>query len=188
EMVDIIESQVLRGANLISNVRKLSLLDSDSIDLKEISIKEILQRLITEITQDNSNEKIQIKVIEPEGELLINANELLYDVFKNLLLNAIKYNNNQIKKIEVLISNIERLGKKYYQLEFKDNGRGIRDERKENIFQRDYFDEEKGKGIGLGLSLVKRILDTYNATIEVENRIREDYHRGSNFILKIPRL
>jgi PAS domain S-box-containing protein len=188
EMIDVIESQVLRGANLISNVRKLSLIDNKNIDLKPKSIKIVLRDVIAEIKQKYSPNRLQIYVQKPEGELLINGNELLYDVFKNILLNAIKYNDNKKVKVNIIISEIEINERIYYKLEFKDNGRGIRDERKESIFQRDYSENEKGKGIGLGLSLVKRILDTYQGTIEVENRVKNDFKKGSNFIIKIPKL
>jgi len=188
EMIDVIESQVLRGANLISNVRKLSLIDDENIDLKPKSIKKVLRDVIAEIKQKYSTNRLQIYVQKPEGELLIHGNDLLYDVFKNILLNSIKYNDNKMIKINIIISEMVIDGKMYYKLEFKDNGRGIRDERKESIFQRDYSKNEKGKGIGLGLSLVKRILDTYQALIEVENRVKNDYQKGSNFIIKIPKL
>ena len=187
EMIDIIESQVLRGANLISNVRKLSKLDKDDIDLRLVSIKNILQEAIIDIKKRYSKEEIQIGVTKPEGKLLINANELLYDVFKNLLINAIKYNDNNKVKIDIIISEHQTKDRIYYKLEFKDNGRGIRDERKSNIFQRNYSEKEKGKGIGLGLSLVKRILDTYQARIEVRNRVKDNYQKGSNFVIFIPK-
>ncbi len=186
ELLDLLQSQVLRGANLISNVRKLSLLDNNDIDLKQMSVKKALQEAIKDIKEKFEKKRIEIGLSLPKGDLLIKANELLYDVYINLLLNAIKYNDNTEVLIDIDISKIQTDDGIFIKLELKDNGRGIRDERKEKIFQRDYTDGEKGQGIGLGLSLVKRILDTYNATITVEDRIKGNYHMGSNFIIVIP--
>ena len=69
-------------------------------------------------------------------------------------------------------------------MEFIDNGIGISDARKETIFQRS--SERSITGMGLGLSLVKFIIDSYEGDILVKNRIRGDYTKGSNFIIFIP--
>ena len=40
--------------------------------------------------------------------------------------------------------------------------------------------------MGLGLSLVKKTIDRYNGKIWVENKVKDDYSKGSNFIILIP--
>lgn len=42
------------------------------------------------------------------------------------------------------------------------------------------------KGMGFGLSIVKKILKSYNGQIWVENKVEGDYTQGSNFVLLIP--
>ena len=71
-------------------------------------------------------------------------------------------------------------------MEFIDNGLGIEDRRKKNIFQRGFNQDKSIYGMGLGLSLVSIIIDKFNGEIWVEDRIKGDYKRGSNFIIKIP--
>lgn len=44
----------------------------------------------------------------------------------------------------------------------------------------------KSKGMGFGLSIVKKILKSYNGKIWVENKVEGDYAQGSNFVLLIP--
>ena len=57
--------------------------------------------------------------------------------------------------------------------------------RKETIFYR--YDENKGgKGMGLGLSLIKQVMEIFEGKIWVEDRIEGDYSKGSNFIIHIP--
>ena len=71
-------------------------------------------------------------------------------------------------------------------MEFIDNGIGISDKRKEIIFQEGIESEKGTKGMGFGLSLVKKIIDKYNGKIWIEDRIKGDYTKGSNFVILIP--
>ncbi len=71
-------------------------------------------------------------------------------------------------------------------MEFLDNGIGIQDSRKDIIFKTGFNSKKGGKGMGIGLSLVVIILKIYEGKIRVENRVKGDYYRGSNFILLIP--
>jgi signal transduction histidine kinase len=70
-------------------------------------------------------------------------------------------------------------------LEFIDNGLGISDTYKTTIFQRGELNSRPFYRLGLGLSLVKRLLESYDGEIWVEDRIENDYTKGSKFILLI---
>ena len=72
------------------------------------------------------------------------------------------------------------------KLEFIDNGIGIDDVRKDSIFQREALKDSGPLGQGLGLSLVKKIIDTFKGQIWVEDKVKGDYSQGSKFILLIP--
>jgi len=104
-------------------------------------------------------------------------------VFENIIINSIRHNNNHI--VEILIKTlINQNGE--LQIEFIDNSIGIHDSLKELIFERIYKENRTVSGIGLGLSLVKKILNFYDAKIWVENRIPEDYSKGTKFTLTFP--
>ena len=70
----------------------------------------------------------------------------------------------------------------------KDDGIGIEDSRKELIFQRAYSRKSIGSGIGLGLSLVKKIIESYKGDIWVEDKVKGDHTQGSKFIILIPQM
>jgi len=108
---------------------------------------------------------------------------LLLDVFENILNNAVKYNNNNEVKVLIRISKDTIDNNNFYKLEFIDYGIGISDEKKEIIFKKGHHDLKGGKGMGLGLSLVKKIIHMYNGKIWIEDRIKGDYSRGSKFII-----
>ena len=91
---------------------------------------------------------------------------LIKEVWINLLSNAIKYSNNG-GKIQV------KLKKEYGNIivEIKDDGVGMTSEVKEHIFDKFYQGDvsHASKGLGLGLTIVKRILELTNGTIECES-------------------
>jgi len=116
----------------------------------------------------------------------VNANERLQGVFENIFLNAIKYNENSDIIISIIVSKIKLNGRQYYKIEFIDNGIGVPDKRKMIIFKRGNRELKGTKGMGLGLSLVKKILKTLNGKIWVEDKIKGDHTQGSNFIILLP--
>lgn len=97
-----------------------------------------------------------------------------------------QHNSNVNVAIEIKISKDEIESKKFLKMEFIDNGDGIEDLRKEHIFQRGSKEKSSNGGMGLGLSLVKKTIDRYNGKIWVEDRIKGDNTKGSNFIILIP--
>ena len=121
-----------------------------------------------------------------EDNFKILANELLEDVFDNILTNSINYNDNEFINIEIRVTKELRQGLKYIKLQFSDNGIGITDERKDQIFIRGYSEKTSIHGMGLGLSLVKKILESYDSEIWMEDRVKGDYTKGNNCIILIP--
>jgi len=136
--IKIIISEVLRGANLVSNIRKLSQLEENEISLKRTEICNILINSIDSVKKVYHDKKLNIKVDSFNKQLYVQADELIRDVFDNILINAIKHNKSSIPEIEVKISKEQKLEENYIKMEFQDNGIGINDPRKEIIFQRSY--------------------------------------------------
>jgi signal transduction histidine kinase len=54
------------------------------------------------------------------------------------------------------------------------------------IFQEGHKDEKLTKGMGFGLTLVTKILNSYNGKIWVEDKVKGDHTKGSNFVVLIP--
>ena len=97
-------------------------------------------------------------------------------------------NDNQIAEVSVRFFEFQENNKKLLKIEFIDNGRGIPDSKKELIFKRGSLKDRSVIGIGLGLSLVKSIIDKYNAKVWVEDKVVGDYTQGSKFVLVFPLL
>ncbi len=186
ELLNTIELQAQRGAKLISNVQKLSNLEKTEIQTEETNIYEYLEKAIKFVKESFQDRNINILIEAKKQNISVKANELLLDVFENILINSVKYNNNNSVLVNIIISR-EIKDEKYLKLQFIDNGIGIPDFRKETIFNRNYNNKDRTvHGMGIGLSLVKSIIYSYNGYITVEDKEKGDYTKGANFIIHIP--
>lgn len=183
EYINIISENCLRGGVLISNVLTYSNLKNVKISLITIEISKVLERSIMLIKKAFQGKEIIFNIEYNENNLLVLANELLENVFDNILLNAIKHNRRSPIEIKIIISEVLIEGKNFVKMQFIDNGVGVEDERKEVIFQQVSSREMSFKRTGFGLSLVKKIIESYNGKIWVEDRVIEDHSYGSNFVI-----
>lgn len=119
----------------------------------------------------------------------IKEDELLLDIFDNILNNAVIHNKSKEKQIKINIFHNRKNDLDYIQFEFIDNGMSINVGRKKKLFESIFKNPalEKG-GMGIGLSLVKKIIDSYEGKVWVENRVKGDYSKGSKFIILIPQV
>lgn len=185
ELFEIIEEQTNRGSKLISDVNKLSKIEKSKISKVHIKILPILDEAIELIKKSYQNRNLKINLnFEEKKDYFVRANGLLLDVFENILINSVKHNDNPDVEIQIKISKETKRRKNYIKMQFIDNGVGIPDVRKDNIFQRS--SQKSVSGMGIGLSLVKFIIDSFDGDILVKNRIRGDYTKGSNFVIFIP--
>jgi signal transduction histidine kinase len=97
-------------------------------------------------------------------ETPVQANDMLEAVFRNLLKNAIQHNDKEVPEVD--ISARERTDSVLIQI--ADNGPGIPDTEKETIFGKGEtgFDSS---GTGLGLYLVKTLVESYGGVIEIDD-------------------
>ncbi|MHA2087077.1 MAG: PAS domain S-box protein, partial [Promethearchaeota archaeon] len=182
----IIKKQVERGSKLVSSVRTLSELEEKNIVTSKIQIKEYLNKSIEFVNRAYEERNLMISVEGIDDNYYTDANELLQDVFENVLINGIKYNENTKIVISIKVSKQEENEKDYIKMEFRDNGIGVADGRKEVIFMSGNRELKGSKGMGLGLSLVSKILKIFKGKIWVEDKIGGNHNKGSNFIIILP--
>ena len=109
------------------------------------------------------------------------SKENFFNVFVNILENAIKYSDINPK---ITIQSLDLEG--FLLIQINDNGMGMNSNIKDKIFEK-FYRETKGdvhnvKGHGLGLSYVKKILDLHNGTIYVDSEVGV----GSTFSISLP--
>ncbi|MHA2364601.1 MAG: sensor histidine kinase [Candidatus Hodarchaeales archaeon] len=167
--------------NLINNVMKISTIENK--DQKTSIIRTDIYNSFKQSQEDIEKtflKEIQIKTNIEEYKFWVLANEFLYDIFYNLLHNAVKYSTQNPVKIEI---NTKNFNENFIQIHFKDFGPGIED--KQGLFSR--LKIRKSRGYGIGLTLVKQIISSYGGDIWVEDRIKDDYSKGTKFVVLLPR-
>ncbi len=185
-ILEIINEQVYRGTSLVNNVYKFSQLEEAEIKLQKFDVEKTILEAIKYVKKNFKNKTINIQFESPKNKISIQADELLKDVFENILINAVKHNDNPNIEIVIKTSKLQDDGIFFLQIEFIDNGKGIPEARRKSIFTRGFKEDRSVSGMGLGLSLVKTITDKYNAKILIESRVQEDYSKGTNFKLLFP--
>ncbi len=183
EIYELIKEQIIRGENLISNVTKLSEIRKSTFPIHTIDLKSILKKTVEHIKKLYDHRTLSIQI--PEEKLSLKSNDLLTNIFENILVNAIIHNKNKTIEVGIKASKYKLNQTQYIKIECIDNGVGISDDRKKEIFITREEEESKFR-TGLGLSLIKKVIESYNGKIWVEDRVKGDYSKGSNFILLIP--
>lgn len=186
EYFQLIAQQLTRGKKLIRNVRNLADLEEYEMVFEPVDVFSELRTAVNFTLISFPKREINVKIISDYEDLYAMANELLSEVFENIIMNSIKYNKKKVVQIEIIISKVDINSENYVKIEFKDNGIGIDDERKNTIFQEVHLKRRASNGMGIGLSLVAKLIELYGGEIWVENRIGGDTTKGSNFIILIP--
>lgn len=187
--LETLETQVQRGIRLIQNIDKLSQIQNNETDQKLVNLVELLERSIKYIINSFNVKQITINKEFGTYHPTVRGNEILIDVFENLIINAIKHNKHQNIEITIRLTQTSEPGdgrKPFWKLEFIDNAKGIPDEFKKSIFLKDR--KSSGKGMGIGLSLVYAAIKIFNGKILVKNKVPDDYTKGSIFVVLLPKI
>lgn len=183
EIYDLIERQANRGKQLIKNVKDLSLAEDSTILIEAKPLLKYVREAIDFVETHFRNKAIIINLSCKMDEVSVKGNDLLLDVFENILTNAIEYNEQSPIKIQINISRLVKNNEKMIKIEMKDNGIGIDDNLKSEIFEKSKLYSRRKMGRGIGLSLVSKIIKSYDGKIWVENRKEGNSSLGSNFVI-----
>lgn len=184
-------------SHLVRNVRRSSqMLEATTVELVPMNLTKSIRQTTSEARSAFLSKKVNIRLNLPDHDIWVMADGFLDEVTYNLITNAIKYDEHEEIIVDVEYCPVEFEGRKYSQVKLTDRGIGIPDEFKDKVFTKEYKKLvkpdrpilQKARGAGMGLSLVKALVERYGGKIWVENRVYDDYTRGSvfTFILATP--
>jgi signal transduction histidine kinase len=185
-LLDKVGEQVMNTSWLASNVRTMSRMTFGDVDLAKIDLGAVLLECQRSISQYYPGRKVVCKSNADKGLYYIEADELVREVFINILTNAVKYDLHEPVEIGI---NIERMSvddKKVLTISIADHGCGVSDETKPIIFDR--FSKAPKKGSGMGLHIVMTLSKRYRGRVWVEDRVKGDHTQGAVFKIQLPSL
>ena len=166
-----------RMEDLINALLHFSRLGRQDLNLQLLDLNQSLQSIVELFTVSKSTENIDIRIPRPLPPIF-GDRVLLEEVFTNLISNALKYNDRPKKWVEIGFvdpkpadsSNLE--SPKFVTFYIQDNGIGIQEKHLEmvfRIFKRLHALNKYGGGTGVGLTIVKKIIERHYGKIWVES-------------------
>lgn len=143
---------------------------------EQVNIKDLLEDVIDSI--DGMRKPNQVVHYKHQGQSDVKLDEnILRNIFNNLISNAIKYSENDVFVYSTVENNL-------LTVEVKDTGIGIPDKQQEKLFGKFFRASNTGKihGTGLGLNIVKHYVDLLNGDISFTSKENE----GSTFEVEVP--
>ena len=183
EYTQIIIDETSRLSKLSSNILKLTKLENQKTVGKKtrFSLDEQIRKILLVLEPEWSKKKIDLD-IDLEDIMYVGSEELMAQIWQNIINNAIKF-TPEGGKISVKLFRNE----KNISAEIWDNGPSIAPDVKAKIFDKFYQGDRSRatEGNGLGLALVKRIIELSEGSIEVENDMKKG---GVCFRISLPYL
>ena len=175
EQLQIIISETDRLTKLVNNILDLSKLQSgnENIKLENINLSEIVERVLLGFKPLCDKEKYVINKNIKDNLHVLGDSVRLEQVLYNLIGNAV----NHIGKNKKIFVNLDDLGEKV-RFEVIDNGSGIAKGEILHIWERYYkaknHKEKHDGGLGIGLAIVKNILELHKAEYGVESAVGKE--------------
>ncbi|NME35340.1 MULTISPECIES: HAMP domain-containing sensor histidine kinase [Fusobacterium] len=170
ESMEVINRQVKKMSGLINQLLLFTRMDRENLklNLEKIDILKILEELKKDNELEAKEKNISLKIENNLKNNFQNIDKILFiRAIQNIIQNGINYGKeNGYIKIKLLEN------QEYFKIEFEDNGIGIKKENIEKIWNRFYQEDESrnNKGsMGLGLPMVKWIVEKHRGYVEVES-------------------
>lgn len=180
----IIQKEGVRLLQMINETIQLSKFDTGNMDygkLENFDLMPLIEEIVVSLGAYAKSRDVKVNITGLKTSLYGNK-ILIGDTIRNIVSNAIKYSRPRGGKIYIIVAESDE----EVILSFEDNGIGIDQKEQERIFERFYVvDKSRGNktGTGLGLSLVKHIVNMHNGKIELQSEL----NKGSIFTLKFPK-
>jgi PAS domain S-box-containing protein len=173
QYLGMMENKVEKMDHLIEGILTYAKIDKADVAMENINTKEIIQNIIN-IIHIPSHISVSIKNNLP----VVKADRFrIQQLFQNIISNAVNYIDKPTGIVEIDCQSLP----KHYLFSIRDNGPGIAKENQEKIFKIFQSLSSSDKSTGLGLSIVKKIIDLYQGEIWIESEIG----RGTTFFIKL---
>ena len=162
--------------NLINDILDLSKIEVGKMDLETtpINLSDLLKDIVDSLSYKANENGVNIKyeIGENVPNLIMADKTRLYQIFINLINNALKFTKKGFVQVAVSLISIQK-NQTILHFEIEDTGIGIAENKLDSIFeaftQAETDTARKYGGTGLGLSITKKLIELYNGKIEVKS-------------------
>ncbi len=184
--ISAIHTQGIHLKQLVEKLISFSLIEAEEMRVarKNHNAKKLIEEIVSGMKSVLEGQKVQVSLdpsLDSIPEIVVDF-DMFREIMKGLIENAAKFNPKPEKKVAISA----KKGDGEVVLTVSDNGRGIPSEEFEKIFQKFYQIEEsftgQVEGAGLGLALVKRLVEVHEGRITLESKMGE----GSAFHVHFP--
>ena len=180
EDLAIIIEQADRCSKIIKNL--LTFARATPSEKGKVSINEILNRTIFMVQNQEKFHHIKFDIkLEDAQFIIVGDPSQFQQIFLNMFINAADAMNER-GRIIVATRSIMEYGKPYIEIEFTDEGQGIKEEDMPKLFEPFFTTKPVGKGTGLGLSVSHGIVKHLGGHIKVKSAVG----KGTSFFVRLP--
>ncbi len=183
QYLELMQSSIYRLMKVINDLADFSRNERLAVELKLIDFDMLVTEIIESLKFIPNAEKIDFKIDIPKNDITFYSDLLrLRILLNNLIANALLYHNFNQKTPLVIVEII--YDDKKAAITIMDNGRGIEEEHHKRIFDMFYRASNDSKGSGLGLYIVKGIVDKLQGKIFLDS----EHGHGTLFKIEIPNM
>lgn len=178
ELLKVAKSSVYNSITLTKEIMLLSMIDTDKPDLMDVDLERIIRDSF-----DIIKGMFPDKDIELDLETNVNsmrAEPLIREIFTNLMHNSVRFqSDNPWVKIKTFTDRSRIV------IMVSDKGPGIPEDMKKDLFKK-FGKKGKTTRTGLGLTIVNALVERYNGTITISDRVEGDHSKGVMFVMRFP--
>jgi light-regulated signal transduction histidine kinase (bacteriophytochrome) len=164
KQLDLLRANVEKMDALINGILQYSTIAKSEIELYEVDLNNLIDEIKTAIQLTGKN-----KIIVDDLPNIYGDKSRLTQLFQNLIVNAIKYNDKEQALVEIGVKDKN----KFWEFYVRDNGIGIEEKYHNKIFNTFEKLENSVDSTGIGLAIVKKIVEVYGGEIWITSKVNE---------------
>jgi signal transduction histidine kinase len=184
-LTDLLYKTLERGRLLVDNIAYASIIPNKANEINKIDFNALIENTLKTLSGLKNYEAIKFDLNLEQVDGFYANQELISSLFQNIIHNAIKYSkplsSNHVPFVTIQINQLDG----FVKMVIQDNGIGMDETHLKRVFDLYYrINEDYEQGSGLGLYIVKQIVDDLNGEVTVTSKINE----GTSFEVILPNL
>jgi signal transduction histidine kinase len=174
-------------SELIQRADRLTMIEEEGDkNLGPVDLGEVLRESMAEVKRESTGKDVKFNLDLGKQRYFVSGNELVNEIFSNIMANAVQYDPHENISVDLSVGEFFVDYRRYWCVSIADNGIGIPDSKKNIVFGRLSSGDKGPPALGLGLSIVRTIVEAYHGMVWVEDRVPGDHSKGSVFRVALP--